>query len=52
MLKSEYLEKDVGEYLDDSSDDGPDFDLASLGDYITYSKRFKKGRIKEIYVAS
>ena len=52
MLKSEYLEKDMGEHLDDSSDDEPDFDLSDLGDYLRYSKRFKKGRIKEIYVAS
>ncbi len=52
MLKSEYLERDAGEHFDDSSDDESNFDLSDLGDYINYSKRFKKWRIKEIYVAS
>ncbi|MBI4158902.1 hypothetical protein HY500_01435 [Candidatus Woesearchaeota archaeon] len=50
MLKSEYLEKYANEHPDDFSDDT--LDLADLSDYFNYPKKFKKGRIKEIYVAS
>ena len=48
MLKSDYIEKDINDY----SDDEHDFDLADLSDYFKHPKKFKKGRIKEIYVAS
>jgi len=49
MLKNEYLERDVTEHLDDGE---PDLDLSNLSDYFNYPRKFKKGRIKEIYVAS
>lgn len=52
MLKNEYLERDLTEHSDQLNDDEPDLDLSNLSDYFNYPRKFKKGRIKEIYVAS
>ena len=43
---------DVSESSDELNDDEPNLDLANLSDYFNYPRKFKKGRVKEIYVAS
>lgn len=52
MLKNEYLERNVSESSDELSDDDIEFDLSNLSDYFNYPRKFKKGKVKEIYVAS
>jgi len=48
MLKSEYID-----YVDDAGDfSGDDFEIPDLNDYIKSMKRFRKHKVKEIYIAS